>query len=105
MQEVPPRYWSTGRTDEFLRKISETVRGLLDGRSNNVFRVTLSDTGTETVIDAPSAMSDQIANLTPISASAAAQASTTYATVTNGKITVTHAEGGSDRQFGIILQG
>ena len=105
-QRAPETF--AGTTEEHLRRVARVVNSLQDGFGNHAFRVTLDeDPATSTEILRPLVRSEQVANLTPESASAAADmaAGTTWAETETGKVTIHHAAGGADRQYGVVLGG
>jgi N-acetylmuramic acid 6-phosphate (MurNAc-6-P) etherase len=97
-----------GSREEHARLIAQGVNGLLKGQSNNVYTVTLDPTpATSTSVTVIHARPGQVAQLVAQSAAAAAEvaAGTIYTEVQNGSIVIYHAAGGSDRTFGVVLNG
>lgn len=103
--EAPPELWSQDRVNEQIRKITQSVRGMLKGRTNNVYKVDLPATGASTDVVNPDLTGRELANLTPLTAAAAANMSTTYAVVSQGRITIHHADGIPGRTVGVIVAG
>jgi hypothetical protein len=97
-----------GNTEEHLRLIAQVVNQVQTGYGNNAFTVTLEDTpAVSTEVIRTRAKVDQHANMSPISAAAAADFAlgTTYAVTSDGAVTIHHPAGGSDRQYGVVLAG
>lgn len=93
-----------------LRTAVEAINSLANGRSNAVFRVTLTPGATETVVVRESLNEDAEVFLTPRSANAAAAVATTFATISRVagtlQVTFTHANAAStDRTFGVVVLG
>ena len=74
---APPLYWGKNRPEEHLRKIANSVRDLLDGKSNNNFIVTLDAGKAQTDVPYLPARSGVAVLLTPRNAAAAALQRTT----------------------------
>jgi hypothetical protein len=92
-----------------LKAITTAVRGLMQGRSNNVINVTLTEnTTTTTVTDSRITFCSAIL-LQPTTANAAAALATTYISETgrlNGSVTITHANNAqTDRTFKAVIVG
>ena len=100
-----PEIWS-GKLEEQVRKAAQVANQLQKGYGNNSFKVTLG-TGESTTAVRTNARSEQVAFLTPCNAAAATDFAlgTTFAVVNNEKVTITHAAGGADRQYGVVLHG
>ncbi len=97
-----------GNIEEHIRKVAQVANQIQKGYGNNAFKVTLDGTpATSTTVNRQSVTVNQHANLSPISAAAATDFAlgTTYAVTANGTVTVHHAAGSSDRQYGIVLAG
>lgn len=97
-----------GNIEEHIRKVAEVANQIQKGYGNNAFKVTLDGTpATSTTVQRQSATVDQHANLSPISSAAAADFAlgTTYAVTANGSVTIHHAAGSSDREYGVVLAG
>lgn len=97
-----------GNVEEHLRKIAGVVNQVQKGYGNNAFKIMLGQApATSTTVQRQSATVDQHANLSPISAEAAADFAlgTTYAVTANGSVTVNHAAGVAGRQYGVVLAG
>lgn len=101
-----PLYWSGGRVDEHLRKMCQILNGLLLGRVNNVYEVTLRAGETTTEVQVEQARSDSQPLLTPRSASAAASVTNVWVETSNGKVTLHHdANAAADRAFSLAVFG
>lgn len=66
---IPPKFHADDA--ELLRKLADTTRGLLDGRSNNRLMVTLAYESEQTVIRREGVTADTAVALMPCSAAAA----------------------------------
>ena len=100
----PPETW--GDEKEQSRKLALAVRGLLDGKSNNLKDVTLEVDAAVTTISSSQISADTRIFLVPLTANAAAAQATTYVTTTAGVATITHdSDATTDRTFGIALFG
>lgn len=104
---APPKFFE-GREEEHLRKLSLTVRDLLDGKSNNHADITLEADSEFTVIEHQRATIDTTIILsakTPSAATAVA-AGVVYYEVTVGKVTIFHdSQPDKDRTFGAVYVG
>lgn len=100
---VPESWHDPG---EHVRKVAQVVNQLQRGQTNAAFKVTLG-AGTTTEVIRPRATPEMHAQLSPITAAAAADfaAGTTYAVVESGKVVIHHAAGGAGREYGVLLQG
>lgn len=91
-----------------MRKIAQVANQVQAGYGNNAFQVTLDETpATSTEVIRTRVKVDQHANMSPISAAAAADFAlgTTYAVTSDGAVTIHHPAGGEDRQYGVVLAG
>jgi len=103
---APPEFWQHARAPELWRLMSQSVRGLLRGKSNNVRIVTLTPSASFTDLADENITAETIALFSPQTASAAAALATTFAITTVGKVTFTHgSDPATDRTFGIVLTG
>ena len=68
---IPPRFWN-GKPEEHMRKIADSVRGILDGKTNNHYTVTLDAGEVATEISFSTAKPGVSVLLTPQNAVAAA---------------------------------
>jgi hypothetical protein len=90
------------------RAVSDVVRGIMDGKTNNTGTVTLTTTGiTMTTINNERIGFDSIILLTPLTANAASTLSTTYiSNRTQGTATITHSANViTDKKYGYIVVG
>ena len=104
--EQPPLYWQ--RPDEFFRKLSLSIRGILRGETNNHFTVTL-DPGTDcTEILYPSARPGLSVQITAQNQVAAAfqRANDVWGESTTGMVKVCHdASAAGTERFGVVVVG
>ena len=101
-----PTFWNN--PEEMGRKLAMVLAGVMKGQQNNDFSVTLRgspEITTEILVEF--SRPGLVAVLAPSNAAAALDFSigSTYAVAGQGKITVHHADGGSDREYGVVLQG
>jgi len=96
---------------KLLRQVSETVRRIMNGKTNNVVEFTLTaNQGTTTLTDARFTLCTALI-ATPLTANAAAEQAngTMYVLDTgrvNGAITITHANNAqTDRTFRAVFVG
>jgi hypothetical protein len=96
---------STNETDQ--AKINRAIQQLEQGRLNVGGSCTLAAGETSTTVKAPNCGAGSRVQLTPMSASAAAAAATTYiSAVANGSFTIAHANNAqTDRTFGFACLG
>ena len=100
----PPEFW-TGASEELQRKTSLAVRGLLQGKSNNLKNVTLRTGQTTTVVTDSRITPDTLPFLIACSATAAA-ATGVWTTSSAGSLTINHdSDAATDRTFGLVLFG
>lgn len=100
-----PREILPGREDEHLRELGVAVRGLMKGKSNNGFVVTLAADADETEVDVEWATSNAIVFLFPQTASAAAEQGV-WASTSNGAVLVHHSSSSeTDRTFAMLVIG
>ncbi len=100
---VPPEFWSKERLDEHVRKIAQTVRGLLQGKSNNTATITLSAMSSTDYVDSR-VTPDTLAILIPQTSTAAS--AQVWVVASAGKITIHHdVSTATDRNFGLVLVG
>jgi hypothetical protein len=108
---VPPANWGPNENEwkNQLRAITTSVRGLMQGRSNNVIDVTLTENTTTTVVTDSRITLCAAILLQPTTANAAAALATTYILETgrvNGSVTITHANNAqTDRTFKAVIVG
>ena len=89
--QVPPRFWS-GKPEEHVRKVADSVRGILEGKTNNHFTVTLEQASTSQDISYSTAVPGVKVLIFPQNAAAAKFQRTRdlYAVGDYGKITINH---------------
>jgi hypothetical protein len=103
VQAVYERY--EGETSEHIRKLAQSLNGLLKGQANNYFDVTLVPGETETEVRVEYARPGAMASLSAASASAAATAGV-WTEVLHGVIVVHHDNSeATDRRFVVVLVG
>ena len=104
---IPPKFW-VGKPEELARKLSSSVREILDGKTNNQYTVTLEAGATKTEIDFTTAKPGVSVLLTPQNAVAAAFQRTTdvYAVGDFGKVVVNHdASAAGTEKFSLVIVG
>ena len=90
------------------RAVSEVVRGIMDGKTNNTGAITLAvGSATTTIINDERIGYDSIILFMPLSSSAASTLSTLYVSNrTQGTATVTHSANViTDKKYGYIVVG
>lgn len=103
--EAPPLRFP-GEPDEHRRKIAQVVREMLNGRMNNTGVLTLTPNATQTTVTDIRVLAAMAVLLTPRSASAAAEAATTWVDPRNGSFIVNHADNAiDDREFVYAIFG
>ncbi len=101
---VPPQFWES--PDELYRLLSQGIRGLLDGETNNTFVVTLDTNSTTTTVTDPRVGITTVALMTPQSATAAGEMTSVWVTVTEAVLTIHHPSTGiADRVWGVAIFG
>ena len=103
---VPPEYWENPK--EHSRKIAQSVRGILEGKTNNHYTVTLEAGKTVTDVRFLSARAGVSVLVTPQNAAAAALMRTTdlYAIGAFEKVTVHHdASAVGTEVFSLLIAG
>lgn len=100
-----PEFWHEAK--EHTRKIAQAVNGILDGKTNNSFKVTLEAGETSTTVQFPPAKEGASAMFFPQSDQAAQLARDTnvFATVGNGTITITHGSASGGEVFSLVIVG
>ncbi len=96
-----PVDWSDWRGG--LRRLSNSINSLGDGRSNAVGDVTLTLSSATTLVSDPRVGTDSVVTLMPTNAAAATEAP--YVAVTAGSFTITHANAATSRTFRYAIQG
>lgn len=88
------------------RQVSEVVRGLMDGKSNNTGTVTLTTT-TSTLLSDPRIGYDSVIMFSPLTSTAAGFLSGLYVSArAQGEATLTHASTtASDRLYAYVVVG
>jgi len=102
MNYPPVRFrdWS-----EAIRQTASIMRDIIDGRSNAIGNVTLTENVTTTQVDDVRVSVDSVISLMPETSNAAAEAYY-VATVANGSFTITHANNSqTDRTYRYAIQG
>lgn len=105
---VPPLHWAVERADEHQRVLAMSLRGVLDGETNNVSNVTLDASSTTTLVTDARIAAGMAPLLVPMSALAATAvgAGVVWTTVKNGEITIHHdSDPSTDRVFGVVFFG
>lgn len=90
------------------RAVSEVIRGIMDGKTNNTGEITLSAGGvTSTTLNDERIGFSSVIILSPLSATAAAFANNVFVSARNkGQATLTHnANTAVDRKFAYIIVG
>ncbi len=91
---------------DHVRKLTDAVRQVIEGKNNATGTFTLTPSATTTVVKAPSCTPDSEVFITPQTADAANDMATTSIIAGNGQFTVTHANNArSDRTFGFVVLG
>lgn len=102
----PPLYWADDRANELWRLMSLAVRGLLQGKSNNLHDVTLAPNATETMLIEEIITPNSRIFLFPQTASAAAATPYLYAVTGVGEVTIYHdSQPATDRRFHFVHIG
>lgn len=103
-----PREFITALDTELLRELGETLRGVLNGHTNNYYNVELKPGATQTVVLVEYARSNGIANFSATSQSAAVAvaAGAIWTTLETGQFTVHHdSSSETGRTLGVTLAG
>lgn len=106
---APAKFWDEDRTREHILGLVQSIRGILRGKTNNAFRVTLQPGAVETRFSESRITLDTIVLLTPVTESASRVTGLWVEnTVDTGAATVTiHHDSATDedRVFDLILVG
>jgi hypothetical protein len=105
--EVPPRFWA-GRPDEHIRKVTDSVRGILEGKTNNHFTITIEAGETSQDISYSTAVPGVKVLLFPQNAAAATFQRTTdlFAVGDYGKVTINHDSSAAGTEvFSLVIVG
>jgi hypothetical protein len=98
-----PTFWK-GPEEEHRRKLAQAINSLMKGQSNNGFEVTLNADATLTELTVEFARTGNIAQLQPMSASAAASLANVWTEVTVGTVKLHHdSSPATDRKYGVVL--
>jgi len=90
---------------DLLRKAVQAINGVLNGQTNNHFRVTLTAGTDQTIIEAPDVASSLAAAVFS-SMSDSVTGEEIWIEVGNGTFTVHHEElAGTDRMIGVTIHG
>lgn len=88
------------------RLLADTIRQLVEGKSNAVGTFTCAVSTTATTVPAPTCAPGSIIMLSPLTADAAAALTVTWAIAGLGHFTVNHANSAvADRTFGFEVRG
>ena len=103
--QVTPEFWHESK--EHTRKIAQAVNGILNGKTNNSFRVTLEAGNTSTSVQFPPARSGGSAMFFPQNDSAAQLARNThvFASTSDGQVTITHGSAAGGEVFSLVVVG
>lgn len=104
----PPTFWTRAKPEDFMRKLSLVAQGLLDGKSNNSFVVTLEAGKTQTDVRFLPARPGAAVNISPRNAVAAelARTSDVYADAQTEKVCIFHAATATGaEQFSLTVTG
>ena len=103
--ESAPEFWYEGR--EHSRKIAQAVNGILNGNTNNTFRVTLEAGTTSTTVPFPPAREGGSVLLFPQGDSAAELVRTTnvYASASSGEVVITHGAATGGELYSLVILG
>jgi hypothetical protein len=106
--QTAPLAWA-GEAEEWIRKVSEVVNAVMNGKTNAAGTVTLTaNAATTTITDARIGANTSV-KLTPTTANAATAVATTYQTFPNaatGAIVINHANNAqTDKTFAYVLLG
>jgi hypothetical protein len=90
-----------------LRRVSNVVRSIMTGKTNNTGSVTLTASATSTVVSDINVGGDSVILLSPLTANAAAAIGTTYiSSVGDQTFTITHANNAqTDKDFSYVVVG
>jgi len=106
--KVPTRW---GNTDEWLRKVSESINQIIDGKIGSNSTVTLTANAASTAVKDFRLGKDSVVLLMPLTANAATALASTYITEANiapltNQFTITHANNAqTDRDFRYVILG
>lgn len=93
-------------TEKDPRRLADVVRQLVEGKSNAIGTFTITPSATTTVVPAPTCSPGSIVMLSPQTADAANDATTTWTVAGTGSFTVHHANNARvDRTFGFEVRG
>ena len=100
-----PEFWHEEK--EHARKLAQAVNGILNGKTNNAFTVTLDAGSTTTSVDFSPARDGGSAMFFAQNGSAAELIRTTnvYASTSSGQVTVTHGAAVGGEIFSLVVVG
>jgi len=100
-----PEFWHESK--EHTRKIAQAVNGILNGKTNNSFKVTLEAGETSTSVQFPPAKSGGSAMLFPQNDAAALLARNTnvFASTADGQVTISHGSSAGGEVFSLVVIG
>lgn len=101
--ESTPEFWH--EAGEHTRKIAQAVNGILNGKTNNTFSVTLEAGDATTSVSFPPARPGGSALLFAQNESAALMARTqnVYATTTTGEVVISHGTATGGESFSLVI--
>jgi hypothetical protein len=104
--QTTPEFWSPEESDsgEHIRKIAQSVNGILMGQTNNHFTITLEFEETSTTVPFSSAKTGASVLLFPQNAGASALGGV-YATASDGQVTVNHDVAAGGESFSLVVIG
>jgi hypothetical protein len=101
--QTVPTFWS-GPEEEHRRKMAHAINALMKGQGNNGFAVTLTPDAVLTELEVEFARPGNIAQLQPMSASAAASLASVWTEVEIGRVNLHHdSQPAADRRYGVVL--
>lgn len=92
--------------NEWMRRVVDVVRQLVEGKNNAVGTFTLTASATSTTVPATSCTTASVVLISPQTPDAANDMATTSIAPGNGQFVVTHANNARvDRSFGYVVLG
>ena len=103
--ESAPEFWHDAK--EHNRKIAQSVNGILNGQTNNIFVVTLEADTTSTTVQFPPARAGGSVLITAQDSTAATLARTSdiYAVSNSGEVEITHGTASGGETFSVLVAG
>jgi len=104
---TPPRSW-IGRSEELSRKLSESIRGVLRGETNNHFVVTLDASSDCTEVEYSTSRPGLSVLITPQNQDAAefSRTNNVWGESSNGTVKVCHdATAAGTERYGVVIVG